>query len=255
MKNNKILGVIPARFASTRFPGKPLVNIWGKTMIQRVYEQCAKSNLFDELIVATDDERIEKEVIRFGGKVMQTNPSHESGTDRCAEVAAKFGTEYDIVVNIQGDEPFVHTNDLALLISSFENESVDIATLAANITSNEELFDANKVKVVFNNKQLALYFSRSTIPFVRGVDEHEWLSKHNFYKHLGVYAYKSEVLKQLGGLPMGKLERVEHLEQLRWLETGFAIAVQLTDNEVIAVDTPDDLKKILENESLRSTKD
>jgi 3-deoxy-manno-octulosonate cytidylyltransferase (CMP-KDO synthetase) len=255
MKNNKILGVIPARYASTRFPGKPLVDIWGKTMIQRVYEQCANSNLFDELIVATDDDRIEKEVMRFGGKVMQTNLKHESGTDRCAEVAAKFANEYDIVVNIQGDEPFVHTNDLALLISSFENESVDIATLAANITSNEELFDANKVKVVFNNKKLALYFSRSTIPFVRGVDQTDWLSKHNFYKHLGVYAYKSSVLQQLGGLPMGKLESVEHLEQLRWLETGFAIAVQLTDNEVIAVDTPDDLKKILENESLRSTKD
>jgi len=255
MKNNKILGVIPARYASTRFPGKPLVDIWGKTMIQRVYEQCANANLFDELIVATDDERIEAEVLRFGGKVMQTKSIHESGTDRCAEVAVKFGTEYDIVVNIQGDEPFVHTNDLALLISSFENESVDIATLAANISSNEELFDANKVKVVFNNKQLALYFSRSTIPFVRSVDQADWLSKHNFYKHLGVYAYKSNVLQQLGGLPMGKLEGVEHLEQLRWLETGFAIAVQLTDNEVIAVDTPDDLKKILENESLRSTKD
>lgn len=255
MKNKKILGVIPARYASTRFPGKPLVDIWGKTMIRRVYEQCANSNLFDELIVATDDVRIEQEVKGFGGNVMQTKSTHESGTDRCAEVVNKLETSFDIVVNIQGDEPFVHNNDLALLINSFENELVDIATLAANITSDEELFDANKVKVVFNNKKLAMYFSRSTIPFVRGVEQTNWLTKHKFYKHLGVYAYKTNVLKELGNLPIGQLESVEHLEQLRWLETGYGIAVQLTDNEVIAVDTPADLKKILENESLKPSKD
>lgn len=255
MKNNKILGVIPARYASTRFPGKPLVDIWGKTMIHRVYKQCKISNLFDELIVATDDARIVQEVKNFGGKVMLTSALHESGTDRCAEVVNALDEEFTIVVNIQGDEPFVHTNDLALLINSFDDEQVDIATLGAKITCAEELFDPNKVKVVFNKHQLAMYFSRSTIPFVRGAGQTDWLSKHNFYKHLGVYAYKYSVLKKLGNLPVGELERVEHLEQLRWLADGFGIAVQLTDNEVIAVDTPEDLKKILENESLKRIKD
>lgn len=252
MKNKKILGIIPARFASTRFPGKPLVEIWGKTMIQRVYEQCDKSKLFDDLVIATDDKRIEEEVMRFGGKVVQTHANHQSGTDRCAEVLANISELYDVVVNIQGDEPFVHANDLKMLIQSFDNDWVDISTLAASITESSELFDANKVKVVLGANQQALYFSRATIPYVRGEETENWMDKHTFYKHLGVYAYKSSVLKKVTTLPMGKLELLENLEQLRWLEAGYTISVQLTENKVIAVDTPEDLKKILENDALKS---
>lgn len=253
MKNKKILGVIPARFASTRFPGKPLADIWGKPMIQRVYEQVATSKLCDELVVATDNDLIFETVTAFGGKVVMTSSDHQSGTDRCAEVLEKITVDADVVINIQGDEPFINAEDLALLIDSFNDASVDISTLATPIKDVDTLFDENKVKVVTSAQNQALYFSRATIPFQRGVNREKWLENMTYKKHLGVYAFKTEVLKTVAGLPLGKLEQLEHLEQLRWLEKGYTISVQLTENEAIAVDTPEDLQAILKNEVLKTS--
>ena len=239
----KILGIIPARYASTRFPGKPLVDIDGKTMIQRVYEQSAKTKGLAKVIVATDDERIAEEVSRFGGEFVMTGDKHQSGTDRCAEVAEKF-PEYKIVINIQGDEPYINPRQIELLSSCFQDETTQLATLIKEIHTDEELFNVNIPKVVINSRQEALYFSRQTIPFIRSYEKENWTKSHQFYKHIGIYGYRRDVLLAITKLQPSTLEMAESLEQLRWLENGFSIETRVTHLETIAIDTPEDLKKI-----------
>lgn len=238
----KTLGIIPARFASTRFPGKPLALISGRSMIERVYTRAKQATLLDELIIATDDDRIVDHVQQFGGRVMLTRADHPSGTDRCAEVAAAH-PDYELVVNIQGDEPFVDPEQIDDLVSSFQNPAVDIATLARPIGAVEELFNANVVKVVWNDKGQALYFSRQPIPFLRSLAVEEWLHAHLHYQHLGLYAYRRDILLALSELPPGRLERAESLEQLRWLSAGYRIQVLLTEQPTIGVDVPEDVDR------------
>ena len=238
----KILGIIP-----TRFPGKPLTTINGKSMIQRVYEQSLKANLLTDVIVATDDQRIFDAVVGFGGKVMMTSSEHNSGTDRCCEIIKKIGNDYDAVVNIQGDEPFINPeqiNQISELISSDESH---IASLCKPIKDAEELFDNNVVKVVFDKEGKALYFSRQTIPFLRKVEkeEHLWMQERTFYKHIGIYAYKTTVLKEISSLPQSGLELAECLEQLRWLENSYTIKMGITEFESYSIDTPQDVEKCL----------
>lgn len=240
----KFLGIIPARYASSRFPGKPLVDIKGKTMIRRVYEQVQQSAKIDKVIVATDDLRIQQEVLSFGGHVAMTAATHESGTDRCAEVIAKE-QGYDVVINIQGDEPFINPEQIDLLASCFESPETKIATLVKAITAQEELFNVNIPKVVRNLKGEALYFSRQTIPFLRGIAPAAWLQHQQYFKHIGIYAYTTATLRELTQLPVSDLEKTEALEQLRWLENGYAIQTAITPHETIAVDTPEDLDRIL----------
>ncbi len=240
----KILGIIPARYASTRFPGKPLVSIKGKTMIQRVYEQAKKCTSLNQVIVATDDSRIYDHVIGFGGLAIMTSTNHQSGTDRCAEVARSY-PNYNVVINIQGDEPFIDPNQIDKLASCFETDA-DIATLVKKITTNEELFNQNTPKVLINVKGEAIYFSRATIPTIRGVDQENWLSNYQYYKHIGIYGYRVAVLQQITKLPPSSLEKAESLEQLRWIENGYRIKVAETEHETFAIDTPADLEKILQ---------
>lgn len=240
----KIIGIIPARYASTRFPAKPLVDIGGKTMIQRVYEQALKCNLA-KVVVATDDERISAEVTRFGGEFLMTSTDHQSGTDRCAEVALKL-PGYDVVINIQGDEPFIDPKQVSLIASCFLDPNVKLATLIKAIHTEEELFNSNIPKVVVNSNQQAIYFSRQTIPFIRGVEKNgDWLKAHQFYKHIGIYGYQTETLLAITKLAPSTLELAENLEQLRWIENGYQIQTKVTDIETVAIDTPDDLKKIV----------
>jgi len=240
----KFLGIIPARFASSRFPGKPLVDIEGQTMIQRVYEQVKKSKKITKVIVATDDQRIASEVRSFGGNVVMTSETHQSGTDRCAEVIS-HNREYDVVINIQGDEPFINPEQIDLLAACFENPQTKIATLVKEIETSEELFNLNIPKVVRNVCGEAIYFSRQTIPFLRGVNQEQWLEKQKFYKHIGIYAYQADTLRALTRLPVSRLEEAEALEQLRWIENGYAIQTAVTTHETVAVDTKEDLDKIL----------
>lgn len=238
-----ILGVIPARYASTRFPGKPLVIIDGKTMIQRVYEQACKANSLTKVIIATDDGRIATEVKAFGGEYIFTNPSHQSGTDRCAEVISHL-LEFDAVINIQGDEPFIDPKQIDLLASCFEDKTVELATLIKEIHTEEELFNNNIPKVVLNTIGEAIYFSRHTIPYIRNAEKEDWLNKHQFYKHIGIYGYKTDTLLEITKLPVSELEIAESLEQLRWIENGYKIQTKITDIETLAIDTPEDLEKI-----------
>ncbi|GAA0882624.1 3-deoxy-manno-octulosonate cytidylyltransferase [Sphingobacterium siyangense subsp. cladoniae] len=240
----KFLGIIPARYASSRFPGKPLIDIEGKTMIQRVYEQVKKSTKLNEVVVATDDQRIAETVRSFGGKVVMTAEHHQSGTDRCAEVITNI-EGYDVAINIQGDEPFIDPTQIDLLANCFEDTTTQIATLVKEITAEEELFNVNIPKVVRNSKGEAIYFSRQTIPFLRAVEKDQWLQKQTFYKHIGIYAYQVDTLKALTQLPISMLEEAEALEQLRWLENGYAIQTAITTHETVAVDTKEDLAKIL----------
>lgn len=240
----KILGVIPSRFASTRFPGKPLVDIKGKTMIQRVYEQAKKSAYLTDVVIATDDERIYNHAKALNFNVVYTASSHESGTDRCAEVLKNSKEKYDIVLNIQGDEPYINPAQIDEVCSCFTDEKTDIATLIKKINTKNELFNTNKPKVVKSVNDFALYFSRQTIPFLRGIDTAEWITKQVFFKHIGIYGYRAEVLKKITTLPVSSLEKLEGLEQLRWLENGFNIKVKETYFEAISIDTPDDLKLI-----------
>jgi 3-deoxy-manno-octulosonate cytidylyltransferase (CMP-KDO synthetase) len=239
----KILGIIPARYASTRFPGKPLVDIRGKSMIQRVFEQAQKAHSLADVVVATDDERIKEHVKKFGGNVVMTSTNHPSGTDRCHEALLKYSSQADIVINIQGDEPFISPNQIDLLASCFKNEATQIATLIKKITTAEELFNENIPKVVTDIHRKAIYFSRQTIPFLRGKNKDLWLKEHTFYKHIGIYAYKTNVLSELVKLNTSLLENAEALEQLRWVENGYFIQTEITDFESIAIDTPEDLKK------------
>ena len=239
-----ILGVIPARYASTRFPAKPLADLGGKSMIQRVFEQVKKSKLVSEVVVATDHSEIFNHVKAFGGNVCMTKESHVSGTDRCFEALTLQQKEFSYVINIQGDEPFIQPDQIDLLAKLLDGNT-EIATLVKRIEDQEQLFNPNVVKAVVSKNGTALYFSRSPIPHIRNTKESEWLNENTFYKHIGMYAYRRDILKQLTALPVSKLEKAESLEQLRWLENGFKISVAETKTETIGIDTPDDLKKAL----------
>ncbi len=242
----KILGVIPARYQSSRFPGKSLVIINGSSMIERVYHQAQKAVLLDEVIVATDDRRIFDHVQAFGGKAMMTSADHESGTDRCAEVARQM-EEFEIVINIQGDEPFILPTQIDLLVKHLKFEAnLDISTLAKKISDEEELFNPNVVKVVFDLNGKALYFSRHPIPYLKNADRKDWLLQGEHYKHIGMYGFKSSILKQLSTLKAGRYYRMESLEQLKWLENGYSIRVEMTDQETLGIDTPEDLDRALD---------
>jgi 3-deoxy-manno-octulosonate cytidylyltransferase (CMP-KDO synthetase) len=241
----KTIGIIPARYASTRFPGKPLAVIYGKSMIQRVYERAESATKLNRIVVATDDERIFTEVNSFGGNVVMTGPDHISGTDRCYEALSLQIAEFDAVVNIQGDEPFIHPDQINQVVTLLENGNAEISTLAFKILSEEELFNPNTVKVIFTSSGKAIYFSRHPIPFLRNFAQSEWLNNHVFHKHLGIYGYLADSLKKITLLSPSQLEKAESLEQLRWLENGINIAVGTTDIESFGIDTPDDLKKVL----------
>ena len=241
----RFVGIIPARFASTRFPGKPLVDIGGKTMIQRVYEQVSK--VLADVYVATDDQRIFDAVISFGGKVIMTSDQHRSGTDRCYEAFTKLTEWFDVIINIQGDEPFIQPEQIQTLTECFNDEETQLATLVKRINvadSESILFNPNSPKVVIDKNHNALYFSRSPIPYKRGANEKDWASQHPYYKHVGIYAYTAEALAQITSLSPSSLEIAESLEQLRWLENGFRIKVGFTDVETVGIDTPEDLERV-----------
>ena len=236
----KFIAIIPARYASTRFPGKPLAILGGKPVIQRVYEQV--SSVLEEVYVATDDDRIFQTVEAFGGRAVMTSDRHRSGTDRIQEAATTIGTDADVVINVQGDEPFIHPSQIEALCRCFDNPTTQIATLGKPFETIEAVKNPNSPKIVVDNQGFALYFSRSVIPFVRGVDEAEWLSRYPFLKQLGLYAYRREVLREVTQLPMSSLEAAESLEQLRWLQNGYRIRVAETNIETVGIDTPDDLE-------------
>ena len=240
----KVIGIIPSRYGSTRFPGKSLAMIKGKTMIQRVCEQAWKSKL-DAVVVATDDMRIAEEVLGFGGKYVMTDPRHQSGTDRCFEALHILETEYDAVVNIQGDEPFIDPEHINLLVDLISRADTQWASLAKKIHDEDDLFDSNKVKVVMDKAGNALYFSRNPIPYMRNVDRKLWMKKGTFYQHFGLYAYKTDVLPQIAMMKPTVLEKAESLEQLRWLENGLSIRMAIVETDSIAVDSPADLEKAI----------
>jgi 3-deoxy-manno-octulosonate cytidylyltransferase (CMP-KDO synthetase) len=250
MKRLRIIGIIPARYASTRFPGKPLVQIQGISMIRRVYEQAMRSTSLAKVAVATDDERILLHVREFGGTAVMTSPGHPSGTDRCREAVELLGKEIpglqpdDVIINIQGDEPFLDPRQIDQLASAFSDGATEIATLVKKITNTGELTDPNVVKAVFNNNRHAMIFSRSAIPFLRQIPVEDWLQSFDYYKHIGIYGYRLGILNQITALKPSLLEKAESLEQLRWLENGFSIKVEITDFESIAIDSPADLLKI-----------
>lgn len=245
----KILGIIPARFASSRFPGKPLADIGGKSMIQRVYEQALKAKSLSKVVVATDDSRILDHVIAFGGDAYMTAENHPSGTDRCFEALQKAGgiDKYDYVVNIQGDEPFIDPETIEQMAKLLDFKT-EIATAVKKISDYETLFDPNVVKAVLSMRKQCLYFSRQTVPYVRGHEPETWLDHADFYKHIGIYAYRSDVLEQISHIPTSILEDTEKLEQLRWLGFGYKVYATITNYESIGVDTPQDLEKL--NKSL-----
>lgn len=244
----QILGIIPARYASSRFPGKPLADIHGKSMIERVVRQAQQCEALSRVVVATDDKRIFDHVLAFGGLAVMTGAQHRTGTDRCGEVLHALeeqGEQYDVVVNIQGDEPYIDPLQIMLAVSLFDNPDTQIATLALPISAEDNLWNPNVVKVAFGSSSRALCFSRLPVPFLRDVPREEWLKEKAHFKHIGMYAYRAEVLKKLVLLPQGILEKSESLEQLRWLENGFSIAVAVTHHESMAVDTPEDLAKLI----------
>lgn len=245
----KILGLIPSRYASTRFHAKSLVDINGKSMIQRVYEQAKKSSVLSKVVVATDHRDIFDHVRKFGGEVCMTKESHVSGTDRCFEALTLQPEKFDYVINVQGDEPFIQPEQIDLLASTLDGKT-EIATLGKSIEKQEELFNSNLVKVVFSLNKEALYFSRSAIPHIRNKDQSVWLTSHKFFKHIGMYAYRTDILEKLTRLPVSSLEKAESLEQLRWLENGFRIIVVETLTETFGIDTPDDLQKAMEHLNL-----
>ena len=242
----KFIGIIPARYASTRFPGKPLADMKGKYMIQRVYEQACK--VLDRVCVATDDERIFNAVQSFGGQVVMTSDRHRSGTDRCFEAYTNLGGGEEVVINIQGDEPFIKPEQIESLIACFDSPQTQIATLVRPFEATEgyeALANPNSPKVVMNERHEALYFSRSIIPYLRGVDPEQWLSRHVYYKHIGMYGYRADVLGEITRLPQSSLELAESLEQLRWLQNGYTVKVGITTQETIGIDTPADLQKAI----------
>uniref|UniRef100_UPI0040573890 3-deoxy-manno-octulosonate cytidylyltransferase n=1 Tax=Alistipes sp. TaxID=1872444 RepID=UPI0040573890 len=238
----KVIAIIPARYASTRFPAKPLARLGGKPIVQRVYEAVAEA--VERVVVATDDERIYDAVASFGGEVVMTSTEHQSGTDRCAEAFEKLGCKADIVINVQGDEPFIKPSQIKSLIECFDNDTIDIATLVKPFSAEDSidtLENPNSPKVVLNEANEAIYFSRSVIPYLRGVERSEWLRRHTFYKHIGIYAFRADVLGEVARLQQTPLEMAEKLEQLRWLESGYKIGVGVADIETIGIDTPEDL--------------
>ncbi len=243
----KFIVIIPARYASTRFPGKPLADMKGKSMIQRVYEQAKK--VLEDVWVATDDQRIFDAVELFGGKVVMTSEDHKSGTDRCEEAYSKIGGGFDVVINVQGDEPFIQPIQIKALMDCFTDNTVELATLVKPFRKEDGfdvLFNPNSPKVIINKKKEAVYFSRSVIPYIRDVHHSEWLDKYTFYKHIGMYAYRSDILQKITKLQQSGLEKAESLEQLRWIENGYRIKVGFTDCETVGIDTPEDMKKALE---------
>jgi len=244
-KQNLFAGIIPARYASSRFPGKPLAMIGNKPMIQRVYEQASKS--LDFIYVATDDTRIYDTVIKFGGKAIMTSPDHQSGTDRCSEavtnITRETGKEIDIVINIQGDEPFILPEQIILLMQCFTNEDVEIATLIRRTEADEDIFNPNQPKVILNSDGDAIYFSRAAIPYIRDTEKRDWSKKHIYFKHIGLYAYRADTLRKLTLLSPSPLEKAESLEQNRWIENGFRIRTAITKWDTIGIDTPAELKQ------------
>ena len=240
----KFLAIIPARYASTRFPAKPLALLGGKPMIQHVYERV--SCVLDDVVVATDNQRIYDAVVRFGGRAVMTSPDHRTGTDRCLEAYQNFGVEADVVINVQGDEPFIAEEQILALMQCFENPQTDIATLIKpfpTTTTYETLSNPNTPKVIVNPQGQALYFSRSVIPYLRGKEKDDWTSLHTYYKHIGIYAYRIDALRKVTQLQQTSLELAESLEQLRWLENGLIIQTAITNIETIGIDTPEDLQK------------
>jgi 3-deoxy-manno-octulosonate cytidylyltransferase (CMP-KDO synthetase) len=244
----RFVAIIPARYASTRFPGKPLVDIGGKSMIQRVVEQVSK--VLSDVYVATDDVRIQAAVLAFGGKVIMTSELHKSGTDRCYEAFTQIKEEFDVIINVQGDEPFIQPSQIEALKDCFLSNETEIATLAKRIKGDESfdvLNNSNSPKLVLNLRNEAIYFSRSVIPFLRGVESSNWAKQHSYYKHVGIYAYRADVLGEITRLEQTPLEIAESLEQLRWVENGYRIKVGFTDVESVGIDTPEDLEKIVIN--------
>lgn len=242
----KFIAIIPARYASTRFPGKPLANMDGKPMIQRVYEQVKRS--LSDVYVATDDVRILEAVESFGGKAVMTSVDHRSGTDRCNEAYHKIGEQFDVVLNIQGDEPFIFPEQIDLLKACFSDDSVEIATLVKPFEQKggiAALQNPSTPKVVLSKKMEAIYFSRSIIPFLRDVEKDKWGKEHIFYKHIGIYGYRTDVLQEITQLSPGVLEQAESLEQLRWIENGYKIKVGITTHETIGIDTPEDMENAI----------
>lgn len=237
----KFIGIIPARYASTRFPGKPLAILGGKPVIQRVYEQVV--SVLGEAYVATDDERIFQAVEQFGGQAVMTRSDHKSGTDRIEEAAQKLNTDADVIINVQGDEPFIQKSQLETVKHLFDDPQTQIATLGKPFESMEAVENPNSPKIVTDINGYALYFSRSVIPYIRGKEQSEWLQHFPFLKHIGLYAYRREVLSQITKLPQSPLEIAESLEQLRWLQNGYRIKVGLTDVETVGIDTPEDLQR------------
>ena len=237
----KFIAIIPARYASTRFPGKPLAILGGKPVIQRVYEQAV--SVLPEAYVATDDERIFQAVESFGGRAVMTRADHKSGTDRIEEAATKIGTDADVIINIQGDEPFIQASQINTLMQLFESTETQIGTLGKPFENMEAVSNPNSPKIVTDRRGFALYFSRSVIPYVRGQEQATWLSHYPYLKHLGIYAYRREVLREVTQLPQSPLEKAESLEQLRWLENGYRIRVGITDVETVGIDTPEDLQR------------
>lgn len=239
----KIIGIIPSRYNSSRFPGKPLVNIRGKSMIRRVYEQSCKAMCLSEVVVATDDIRIENHVKEFGGKVVMTSPVHNTGTERCAEVVKNRANEFDIAINIQGDEPFIQPAQIELVANCFLAEDIMIATLAKKMENLDELRDPNRPKVIMNLRHEAIYFTRAAVPHYLRIPLKEWTAQHVYYKHIGIYAYRADVLQKIVTLTPTPLETAESLEQLRWLEHGYKIHVGITESDSFAIDTPEDLMR------------
>lgn len=240
----KFIGIIPARYASTRFPGKPLAMLGGMTVIERVYRQVSLA--LDNVAVATDDDRIKAAVEAFGGKAVMTSTEHRSGTDRCREAYINNGGGEDVIINIQGDEPFIHPDQIKAIMSCFDDEATDIATLIRPFVSTrpvEELVNPNSAKVLVDSNMNAMYFSRSVIPYLRGVDHDKWPASHQFYTHIGMYAYRANVLDEITKLPQSPLELAESLEQLRWLENGYTIKTAVSDIETVGIDTPEDLER------------
>lgn len=237
----KFVGIIPARYASSRFPGKPLAKLGGKLVIERVIEQV--STVLDDVYVATDDERIFNAVTSLGGKAIMTRSDHRSGTDRTQEALEKIDADFDVVINIQGDEPFIQRSQIETVMDCFRDKETQIATLGKPFETLEALKNVNSPKIVVDNKGYAMYFSRSVIPFIRNIEEKDWLGKYPFLKHIGLYAYRTGTLREITMLAPSSLETAESLEQLRWLQNGYKIKVGITDVETIGIDTPDDLKR------------
>lgn len=240
-----IVAIIPARYGSTRFPGKALASVMGMSMIERVYVQASKSKLIQDVVVATDDERIAQQVRSFGGKVVMTSPHHASGTDRCYEALLQLPLPYEYVINVQGDEPFIEPEQIDELASVLLAGNVELATQMIPVSSQDELFDRGEVKIVLNTQLEALYFSRMPIPFLKGVAEQEWHLHHPYFRHVGLYAYRRDILEKITQLPVSSLEKAESLEQLRWLENGFRIRCVPTQWESHCIDTPEDLEKVV----------